>query len=184
MSIKKISFFIFHSCKFISQKRQMQLPIKVIFDLYSPESKVRAIKFLYSKRLSCSSSIASTQTLTLGSDPIVGNIHKICRSMRCKNRETYVPKKTITQDNTYVLRQFAYAHGVVVISLFIGKCIRCSSTIFLSKMQHNPNLENHNIYIVYTVNSQWLKTSKKKSHGLSFIKSPIKIATLLYWVES
>ena len=140
----------------------MQLPIKVIFDLYSPESKVRAIKFLYSKRLSCSSSIASTQTLTLGTNPVVGNIHKICKYVRCKNRETYVPKKTITQDNTYVLRQFAYAHGVVVISLFIRKCIRCSSTIFLSKIQHNPNLENHNIYIVYTANSQWLKTSKKK----------------------
>jgi len=41
-----------------------------------------------------------------------------------------MPKKTITQDNIYVFRQFAYVHEVTEISLFLKKNTRCSSTIF------------------------------------------------------
>ena len=48
----------------------------------------------------------------------VKNIHEIPRSMRCKNREKYAPKKTIIQGNIYFVRQFAYINRVVVISLF------------------------------------------------------------------
>ena len=34
---------------------------------------------------------------------VEGNIYEISRSMRCKNREKYASKKTITQDNIYVV---------------------------------------------------------------------------------
>ena len=44
--------------------------------------------------------------------------------MRCKNREKYAPKKTITQDNIYVIQQIAYVHGVAGISPFTGKKIQ------------------------------------------------------------
>ena len=50
-----------------------------------------------------------------------GNIHKIPRSVRCKNREKYVSKKTIIYDNIYMIRQLAYIHRVARISLFSEK---------------------------------------------------------------
>ena len=53
LSIKKSSFFIFHSCRFLLQKWQMQLlPIEVFLDLHPLESKVYAIEFFYSIHLS------------------------------------------------------------------------------------------------------------------------------------
>ena len=39
----------------------------------------------------------------------------------------------ITQDNIYVVRQFAYVHGVVGISLFIRKNYKMQQYSFLSK---------------------------------------------------
>ena len=60
-----------------------------------------------------------------------GNIHEISRSIRCKNRgKKNVLKKTIIQNNIYVVQQFAYVYKVVVILLFIGKNIRCGSIVF------------------------------------------------------
>ena len=50
-----------------------------------------------------------------------GNIHKIPRFVRCKNKEKYVSKKTIIYDNIYMIRQFAYIHKVARISLFSEK---------------------------------------------------------------
>jgi len=47
-----------------------------------------------------------------------------------KAREKYAPKKTITQDNIYVVCQFVYVYRVAKISLFSGKNTRCGSTIF------------------------------------------------------
>ena len=54
--------------------------------------------------------------------------------MRCKNREKIMPKKNnYTQDSIYVVWQFAYVHGVIGISLFLGKNTECGSKILLSK---------------------------------------------------
>ena len=70
----------------------------------------------------------------------VKNIHEISRSVRCKNREKYAPKKTIIQDNIYFVRQFAYVNKVAVILLFTRKkYIRGGSIVFsLSKEYHKP----------------------------------------------
>ena len=54
-----------------------------------------------------------------------GNIYEILRSMRYKNREKYAQKKkTITQNNILVIRQFIIVYGVAIISLFIVKITR------------------------------------------------------------
>ena len=41
-------------------------------------------------------------------------------------------KKSHTQDNIYMVQQFAYIHGVARISLLSRKNIKCGNTIFLS----------------------------------------------------
>ena len=66
-------------------------------------------------------------------DVIEWNNHKISRSMRCKYKEKYASKKTITQDNIYIVRQFAYVQGIEGISLFLGKYTRCASTVLSLK---------------------------------------------------
>ena len=55
--------------------------------------------------------------------------------MRCKNRVKYAPKKTIIQDNIYVIRQFAYIYEVAEILLFKRKITRYgrSSIVFSLK---------------------------------------------------
>ena len=59
-------------------------------------------------------------------------------------------RQRITQDNIYVVRQFAYVHGVIEISLFIRKNYKMQQYSFLSKNNTpNPNLplKNHNNFI-------------------------------------
>ena len=69
----------------------------------------------------------------------------------------YVSKKTITQNNIYMVWQFVYVHGVAVISISIGKTIRCNCTVFLSlKSQNNkpnPNLKT-TIFLLCAPDSQ------------------------------
>ena len=60
-------------------------------------------------------------------------------------------RQRITQDNIYVVRQFAYVHGVVEISLFIRKNYKMQQYSFLFKNNTpNPNLplKNHNNFIL------------------------------------
>ena len=58
-------------------------------------------------------------------------MYEITKFVRCKNREKYTLKKNNhTQDNIYVVWQFAYVHRVAKISLFLGKNIGCGNTIF------------------------------------------------------
>lgn len=43
-----------------------------------------------------------------------------------------VSKKTITQDNVYMIRQFAYVHRIAMILLFIKKKnTRCHSIVLI-----------------------------------------------------
>ena len=67
-----------------------------------------------------------------------GNIHEILRSVRCKYIEKYALKKTITQNNIYVVWQFAYVYRVVGISIFSGKNTICNSTVFFLKNYIKP----------------------------------------------
>ena len=71
-------------------------------------------------------------------DVVEWNNHKIPKSVRCKYREKYAPKKTITQDNIYVVLQFAYVHRVVRISLYSKKNTRYVSTVFSLKNYIKP----------------------------------------------
>ena len=66
--------------------------------------------------------IVKCRELTRNSQPV-----------RNKNREkTHAKEKknNHTQDNIYVVRQFAYVHGVVGISLLSGKKIQSAATVF------------------------------------------------------
>ena len=77
-----------------------------------------------------------------------GNIHEIPRSMRCKNRgKKYASKKIITQDNIYVVRQFAYVHGVIRISLLSRKNTKCDSTGFLSQKYHETGISKITVFL-------------------------------------
>ena len=66
-------------------------------------------------------------------------MYEIPRHVRCKNREKYTLKKNNhTQDSIYVIRQFAYVHGVIGISLFSENLpLKIVTTLFGSG--HNPN---------------------------------------------
>ena len=58
-------------------------------------------------------------------------MYEIAKLVRCKNREKYTLKKNNhTQDSIYVVRQFAYVHRVVGISLFLGKNTGCGNIVF------------------------------------------------------
>ena len=66
-----------------------------------------------------------------------------------QNREKYVPKKKkITQDNIYMVRQFAYIHEVVVISIFSGKNIRCSNIVFFLKTTHQTLISKTKVFTI------------------------------------
>ena len=68
-----------------------------------------------------------------------------------KNREKYLSKKTVAQDNIYMVRQFVYIHEVAGISLFSGKKIQDAAVQFsLSKTISNPNLQNNSFSILRT----------------------------------
>ena len=80
---------------------------------------------------------------------VEGNIYEIPKSMRCKNKEKYASKKTITQDNIYVVWQFAYVYEVARISLFTRNNTKCGSTVFLSKKTtQNHNLQNNSFSLM------------------------------------
>ena len=71
-----------------------------------------------------------------------------------KIKKKYMPKKNNhTQDSIYVVRQFAYVHGVAGISLLSGKITECGSTFFSLLKTYWP---------------------KPLLHRLSHRKSPIK----------
>ena len=78
----------------------------------------------------------------------VGKLMGICT--RFSNlRDAKIEKNICQRDSIYVVWKFAYVHGVVGISLFLGKNTECSSIIFLSLKQHqNPNLQNNSFYIL------------------------------------
>ena len=54
-----------------------------------------------------------------------------------KNKENKTPKvkQSHAQDSIYVVRQFAYVHRVVGISLLSKKITMCGYSVFLSKKQ-------------------------------------------------
>ena len=123
-------------------------------------------------------------------------------------------KQSHTQDNIYVIRQFAYVNGVVGISLLLGKNTKCSSTVFLSLKKLQPQIlitKNCVFYIPRTGFTMGYKTSQKifpgalpsnpprglsisaktwacwpkpQLHGLSLRKSPIKNHVTLFRVGS
>ena len=92
----------------------------------------------------------------------MSNIHEISRYVRCKNREKYVPKKTIIRNNIYMVRQFIYVRGVVVISLFIGKKINDATLQFFSlkTTPPNPNMKTM-VFHSCIDKSQWANTLAK-----------------------
>ena len=63
-----------------------------------------------------------------------------------KEEKTHVKEKQLhTQDNIYVIWQFAYVHEVVGISLLSGKKIQIAATVFHSLTQYdNNNQQNPN----------------------------------------
>ena len=76
-------------------------------------------------------------------------MYEIPRPLKCKNREKYTPKKNNhTQDSIYVIQHFVYVHGVVEISLFLGKNTECGNTIFLSQKQHKKTLISKTIFFI------------------------------------
>ena len=85
-----------------------------------------------------------------------------------------MPKKTITQYNIYVVRQFSYVHGVVEILLFSDKNTRCSSIVI--SLKNNIKLRSPKqrfFYSVHRVHNR-LQSTKPSFHGLNLRKSPIK----------
>ena len=70
-------------------------------------------------------------------------MYKIPKSVRCNNREKLYGKKkkhtlTHTKDNIYMIRQFAYVHRIVGISLFLWKNTECDNTVFSLKNDIKP----------------------------------------------
>ena len=82
-------------------------------------------------------------------------------------------RKKITQKNIYVVRQFAYINGVVVISLFSGNNTRCGCIVFSLKIT-NQTLVSKQRYFTPTQDSQWAKHGPKiflsKPQKKNFIK--------------
>ena len=69
-------------------------------------------------------------------------MYKIPKSVRCKIEKKNTSKKNNhTQDNIYVVWQFAYVHGVAKISLFSRKNTICGGNpVFSLKNNIKPNL--------------------------------------------
>ena len=124
-----------------------------------------------------------------------GNMYKIPRLARCKNREQIYSKEKIShiQDSIYVIQQFSYVHVVAEISLFSWKKYKIWQYSCLSQNNIKTLISKTTIFISYTHNSQWVtKRAKKFSrdlsmsataqayqpksplHGLNLKKSPIK----------
>ena len=106
-----------------------------------------------------------------------------------KNREnTRQRKQSNAQDNIYVVRQFAYVHGVAGISLLSRKnTIHSAATIFLFIKARQPthnNNPNHQSWFHNGLNRPknpaWTYQPKPPLQGLSLSKSPIKNHTILF----
>ena len=74
-----------------------------------------------------------------------------------KIEKAYVKEKqSHTQDNIYVVRQFAYIHGIAEISLLSRK-IQSAATMFQSlkrrRQQQNPNHQNQFLYPVHRIHN-------------------------------
>ena len=70
----------------------------------------------------------------------IQNQHEIPKPVKNKNREKHTSKKNnYSQYSIYVVRQFAYVHGVARISLFLGKNTECGSTRYYFGSSHNPD---------------------------------------------
>jgi len=68
-----------------------------------------------------------------------------------------------------VVQQFAYVHGVVEISLLLGKKYKYGSTVFSLSKKYNPNHQNYVLYILHTaVQFFSLKKSPIKNHATLF----------------
>ena len=111
-------------------------PIEIIFNLHPPILEVYAIKLFYSKRLSCFLCHCSHSNLNKALIPVVGNLTKIptCEKQNRPSENTCQRKQPHAQNNIYVVRQFAYVHGVAGISLLSGKIQQCTRTL-----SRNPN---------------------------------------------
>ena len=84
-----------------------------------------------------------------------------------KNRENKTPKvkQSHTQDSIYVVRQFAYVHRVVGISLLSKKITMCGYSVFLSqKQQQDKTLitKKKTAFIFRAQDSQWATKRAKK----------------------
>ena len=94
-----------------------------------------------------------------------------------KNRKKHTSKKkqSHAQNNIYVIRQFAYVHGVTGISLLSRKNTKYNLRLqsFLSKTRvHNTTLKNPNCKRRFP--------NGLNGHGLSLSKSSIKNHTTLF----
>ena len=72
-----------------------------------------------------------------------------------------MPKKKLShaEDSIYVVRQFAYVHGVAGISLLSGKNTKCSSTVFqsLKKRQQQTLITKIAFFTSCVQDPQWAK---------------------------
>ena len=110
--------------------------------------------------------VSQLQGIKLNSQPVTN-----------KNREKHTPKKkqSHAQNNIYVIRQFAYVHGVTGISLLSRKNTKYNLRLqsFLSKTRgHNTTLKNPNCKRRFH--------NGLNGHGLSLSKSSIKNHTTLF----
>ena len=105
-----------------------------------------------------------------------------------KNREnTRQRRQSHAQDNIYVVRQFAYVHGVAGISLLSGRNTKCGYHIFSLRKNDNTKKKNPNNQITLSTSgglsmsaSAWAYRPKSPLHGLSLSKSPIKNHATLF----
>ena len=90
---------------------------------------------------------------------MVGNVHEILRSVRCKKREKYNPKKTII----HIVWQFSYVYGIAMILLFKGKIQDAEVQFFLSqKITPYPSMKQLYFYHAQRIHNG-LKTGQNFS---------------------
>ena len=111
-----------------------------------------------------------------------------------KIEKTYTKEKqSHAQDNIYVVRQFAYVHGVAGISLLSGKITKCGLrlqyfSLTKTQQQHHTKtlITKVNFYIQngpkknFMSAPAWAYRPKPPLHGLSLSKSTIKNHTILF----
>ena len=95
-----------------------------------------------------------------------------------------MPKKTITQDIIYMVRQFTYVHEIAEISLFSGKSTRCGSIVFTLKQSQTLISKTAVFYLRHKAYQP-----KSSLYGLSVKKSPIKnynniiLSQFIIWIK-